>query len=109
MADQHSRHAAGHTTYEVREGLEGNPAADLGLRFSSSNYSEAIEFALDYLQPDAGRREVSALEIVKVDGERREVVWSYSRSRALAAREDLVGLWGFHPTQSWHVPSGARR
>lgn len=109
MADN-LRHAAGHTTYEVHEVLDDDPAADLGLRFSSGDFSEAIEFALDYLQPeDPVRREVSALEIVKVEGDRREVVWSYSHRRALATHEDLIGLWGFDPTQSWHLPSGLKR
>jgi hypothetical protein len=105
-----SRHAAGHTTYEVHEALEGNPAVDLGLRFSSGDFSEAIEFGLDYLQPGgSARREISALEIVKVEGDRRDVVWSYSRSGAPASHEDLIRLWGSDPTQPWNVPSSLRR
>jgi hypothetical protein len=47
-----TRHAAGHTTYEVHEILEGEPAVDLGLRFSSCDFSDAIELALDYLRPE---------------------------------------------------------
>src|SRR6266511_768283 len=63
-----SRHAAGHTTDEVHEVLDDDPAVALGLRFSSSDSSGAIEFALDYLQPDgSSRREVSPLQIFKVE------------------------------------------
>jgi hypothetical protein len=105
----HSRHAAGHTRYEVHEVLEHDPAADLGLRFSSCDFAEAVEFALDYLQPDEPvRREVSALQILKVDGDLHEVVWSYSHKLALADHEDLIHHWGFHPTASWNLPSGAK-
>jgi hypothetical protein len=101
-----SRHAAGHTTYEVHEVLEGDPAVDLGLRFSASDFSEAIELALDYLQTnDPSRGQVSALQILRVTGHNREVVWSYSHKLAVAARDDLVSLWGFNPTQSWQLPS----
>ncbi len=106
-----TRHAAGHTTYEVHEILEDDPAVDLGLRFSSGDFTEAIEFALDYLQPEGPSRprEVSALQIFKVEAGRREVAWSYSHSGALASREDLIRLWGFDPTRSWGVPSGTKR
>jgi hypothetical protein len=109
MADD-TCHAAGHTTYEVREVLDDDPAADLGLRFRSGDFSEAIEFALEFLQPDdSAQREVSALQIVKVEGDRREVVWSYSYRLAVAEREDLIRHWGFHPTQAWRLPSNAKR
>jgi hypothetical protein len=105
-----SRHAAGHTTYEVHEVLGDDPAVDLGLRFSASDFSEAIELALDYLQTeDPSRGEVSALQIVRVEGSRREVVWSYNHKLAVAAPDDLVRLWGFHPTQPWELPSGLKR
>jgi hypothetical protein len=108
MAD-YLRHAAGQPTYEVREILDRDPAADLGLRFSSHDFSEAIEFALDFLESeDPERSKVSALQIVKVQGDRRDVVWSYSPSLAPASRDDLIRLWGFDPTTPWHVPSGVR-
>jgi hypothetical protein len=101
------RHAAGHTTYEVHEVLEGEPAVDLGLRFSSGDYFEAVEFALDYLQAeDSARGGVPGLQIVKVAPGRRVVVWSYSPSAAPVSREDLIRLWGFDPTRPWGVPSG---
>jgi hypothetical protein len=104
------RHAAGHTTYEVHEVLEGEPVVDLGVRFSSGDFSEAVELALDYLQAeDPGRRKISALQIVKVEPDRRDVVWSYSHSGAPASREDLIRLWGFDPTRPWGVPSGIER
>jgi hypothetical protein len=108
MADN-LRHAAGHTTYEVREVLDEDPAADLGMRFSSQDLSEAIELALDFLESeDPDRNKVSALQIVKVQDDRRDVVWSYSHRLVPASRDDLIRLWGFDPTTPWHVPSGLR-
>ena len=105
-----SRHAAGHTTYEVHEVLEDNPAVDLGVRFCADDFSEAVELALDYLQAaDASGREISALQIVRVAPGGREVVWSYSHSGTPASREDLIRLWGFDPTRPWGVPSGLGR
>jgi hypothetical protein len=109
MADN-LRHAAGHTTYEVHEVLEDNPAADLGIRFSSHDFAEAIELALDFLESeDPERNKVSALQIVRVQGDRHDVVWSYSHSLAPASRDDLIRLWGFDPTRPWNVPSSLRR
>jgi hypothetical protein len=105
-----SRHAAGHTTYEVHEVLDDDPAVDLGVRFCADGFSDAVELALDYLQAaDASGRQVSALQIVRVAVDRHEVVWSYSHSGAPASREDLIRLWGFDPTRPWGVPSGLRR
>jgi hypothetical protein len=109
MADD-LRHAAGRTTYEVHEILEGEPAVDLGLRFSAGDFSDAIEFALDYLQAeDPSRREISALQIVKIEPGRREIVWSYSHSGASVSREDLIRLWGFDPMRPWGVPPSLKR
>jgi hypothetical protein len=109
MVDE-SRHAAGQPTYEVHEVLEHDPAANLEVRFSSRDFSEAIEFALDYLESeDPDRNKVSALQIVKVEGDRDNVVWSYSHSLTPATRQDLIRVWGFDPTTSWHVPSGLPR
>ena len=112
MADN-LRHAAGHTTYEVHEVLEdprrqsgGRP----GIRFSSHDFAEAIELALDLLESeDPERNKVSALQIVRVQGDRHDVVWSYSHSLAPASRDDLIRLWGFDPTRPWNVPSSLRR
>jgi hypothetical protein len=101
-----SRHAAGQTTYEVHEVLEHDPAVDLGLRFTASDFSEAIELALDYLQAaNASGREISALQIVRVAPGGRAIVWSYGHSGSPASREDLIRLWGFDPTRPWGVPS----
>ena len=109
MADD-LRHAAGRTTYEVHEILEGEPAVDLGLRFSAGDFSDAIEFALDYLHPeDPSGHEISALQIVKVGAAGREIVWSYSHRGAPLSRDDLIRLWGFDPTRPWGVPSSLTR
>jgi len=108
MAD-HTRHAAWHTTYEVHEVVD-DTAIDLGLRFRSDDFTEAIEWALEYLQPkDPSDKEVSALQIVKDEAGKREVVWSYSLRQAQAGHEDMVRLWGFNPTQSWNLPPALKR
>ena len=108
MADN-TRHAAWHTTYEVHEVVD-DTAIDLGLRFRSDDFTEAIEWALEYLQPkDPSDREVSALQIVKDEAGKREVVWSYSLRQAQAGHEDMVRLWGFNPTQSWNLPPALKR
>jgi hypothetical protein len=101
------RHAAGQPVYEVHELQEGDPVLDLGVRFQTSDYGAAVEFAFDLLQRRDPRREgaVSALEIVRVEDGRRETVWSYSHSRTLTSRNDLVGMWGFDVTRPWHHPS----
>ena len=108
MADN-TRHAAWHTTYEVHEVVD-DTAIDLGLRFRSDDFTEAIEWALEYLQPnDPSDREVSALQIVKDEAGKREVVWSYSLRQAQAGHQDMVRLWGFNPTQSWNLPPALKR
>ncbi|MGH2994691.1 MAG: hypothetical protein ACRDM9_00080 [Gaiellaceae bacterium] len=100
------RHAAGQTTYEVREILEGDPALDLGVRFESTDFGAALDFAFDFLEKRDPRREgaVSGLEIVRAQGSARESVWSYSHARASVASRDLVRVWGFDVTRQWHNP-----
>lgn len=104
MADD-LRHAAGRPIYEVREFLEGEPALDLGCRRECADFLEAVDFALEYLEEYDALREgkVSALEIVRVQGDERETVWTYSHSREPSVHQDLVGLWGFDVTH-WHGP-----
>jgi len=64
------RHAAGQTTYEVREILEGDPALDLGVRFESADFGAALDFAFDFLEKRDPRREgaVGGLEIAFLVG-----------------------------------------
>lgn len=100
------RHAAGQTTYEVREILEGDLALDLGVRFESADFGTALDFAFDFLEKRDPRREgaVSGLEIVRVQGSARESVWSYSHARASVPSRDPVRVWGFDVTRQWHSP-----
>ena len=72
-------HAAGQPVYEVHEGLKHHPGLDLGLRFSSSSFLDSAEYALEFLDEHDPKREgrVSALEILRVEGEQRETVWRY--------------------------------
>lgn len=100
------RHAAGGSRYEVHEVLEGTPALDLGLRYESGDFGTAVDFAFDFLAQRDPRREgaVSALEIVRVEGSRRETVWTYNHSRSDDLPRNSVGVWGYDVTRSWRSP-----
>jgi hypothetical protein len=102
----HLRHAAGGSTYEVHEVLEGSPALDLGVRFESADFGTAVDFAFDFLERRDPRREgaVSALEIVRVEGSRRETVWNYNHSRSNDLPRDSIGVWGYDVTRPWQGP-----
>jgi hypothetical protein len=101
MAD-HLRRAARQPAYEVHEILEGNPALDLGVRFVSADYLEAVEAAFDYLDEHDPTRTgaVSGVEILRVRDDGSEIVWRYGHSE-MRPPEDLVSVWGFEPTQTW--------
>lgn len=101
-----ARHAAEHDRYEVHEILGGEPGLDLGLRFETTEFGTAVDFAFDYLERRDPSRQgvVSALEIVRVSGSRRETVWTYSHSQSRSIARDLVGVWGFHPGNGWSSP-----
>lgn len=103
---QTASHAAEHDRYEVHEVLGGEPALDLGLRFETDDFGNAVEFAFDYLERrDPGRQGVvSAIEIVRVSGAVRETAWTYSHAQARSMARDLVGVWGFHPGSGWSSP-----
>jgi hypothetical protein len=105
MAEQ-ERHAAELERFEVREALEGEPLVDLGLRFETADAGDAVDFAFEYLARRDPHREgiVSALEIVRVAGDERETVWSYTHSRASANARNLTGIWGFDVTRPWSGP-----
>ncbi|MDQ3821985.1 MAG: hypothetical protein M3321_01930 [Actinomycetota bacterium] len=100
------RHAAGRSIYEVHELLG---ALDLGSRFRCSDYLEAFDFALDFLQEHDPEREgkVGGLEIKQVTESREETVWSYRHAEAGKAPADLVAVWGFDPGH-WQGPTGLR-
>jgi hypothetical protein len=102
MAD-HLRRAARQPSYEVHEILEGNPALDLGVRFVSEDYLEAVDAAFAYLdEHDPARTgEVSGVEIHRVrDDDPSETVWRYGHS-AVGPPADLTAVWGFDVTQAW--------
>jgi hypothetical protein len=105
MAEALQRHAAGQPIYEVREFLEGEPPVDLGAHFACVDYLDAVDFAAEFLQQRDPAREgvVSALQIVKVTGAKRETVWTYSQSRA-REENDRPGVRGFDVSRAWHVP-----
>ena len=66
--------------------------------YQSTSFLEAADFACELVQ----RQNPAALEIEKVDGTVRETVWTYSEARAsaeAAAREKLVGIFGFDPVK----------
>lgn len=99
-------HAAERDRYEVHEVLAGEPGLDLGLRFETTDFGDAVDFAFAFLERrDPGREGiVSALEIVRVAGAARETVWTYSHAQSRSSARDLVGVWGFDPGQGWHSP-----
>lgn len=107
MAENES-HAAWQSGYELREGLEGVPGLDLGLRHQCDDYLEAVDFAATFVEEHDPLREglVSLLEIVKVDGDQRRTVWRYSASEARQGLVDPKEIWGFDVTQRWHGPAG---
>jgi hypothetical protein len=102
-----TRHAAERERYEVHEVLAGEPALDLGLRFETVEFGDAVDFAFAFLERrDPGREGiVSALEIVRRAGSVRETVWTYSHAQSHRSRaRDLVRVWGFDPGQGWRSP-----
>lgn len=100
------RHAAGQTTFEVREALAEDRAVDLGIVFRCEDYVRAVEFAFDYLATRDPRRDgtVAGLEVVKNDRGKRETVWTY-RHAAEATRPDPMRRWGFDVTRNWQGPA----
>lgn len=102
----HLRHAAGRPLYEVHEVLGGEPALDLGVRFETVDLGAAVDFAFDFLDRQDPQREgaVSGLQILRVEGSRREAVWSYDSTRAQEPSGNPIGVWGFDVTRRWEGP-----
>jgi hypothetical protein len=88
--------APGEPVYRVLE-VVYEPTYRLGAVLSeSTNFLEAADFACDFVE----RRNPQGLEIHKVDGNKRETVWTYSETRAdaeAAARKNLVQTFGYDP------------
>ena len=108
MAEHDARHAAWQSGYEIREGLEAVPGLDLGLRHHCTDYLDAVDFALAFVDEHDPLREglVSQVDIVKVRGERRETVWRYRWSEAEKGLADPKDVWGFDVTERWYGPAG---
>ena len=92
------RRAARH--YEVCEFDEGALRLPLGVRATCATYEEAVEFALGYVDDHSP----AELEVIRVEEDAREPVWSYSRTRRAASTRDLIRHWGFDVTRPWHGP-----
>lgn len=101
-------HAAGQPVYEVHEGLKHHPGLDLGLRFSSSSFLDSAEYALEFLDEHDPKREgrVSALEILRVEGKKRETVWRYDHDGSQKGHQDPKEIWGFD-ANAWRGPDRA--
>jgi hypothetical protein len=111
MADARHPAAATQPSYEIHELRDGDPPLDLGLRQTFPTYGEAVDFAFDVLQENDPLREgaVSALDIVRVDGELREPVWRYRQSDVRSLPGDLTKRWGFDVTRQWRGPDAHYR
>ena len=94
------------SVYEVHEGLRGHPGVHLGLRHTCSEYFEALDFALDFLEEHDPERtgSVSALEIVKVTAHGRETAWRYDHDPRAGSRRDVSSIFGFDVTRPWSGP-----
>jgi hypothetical protein len=88
--------APGEPVYRVLEVMY-EPTYRLGAVLSeSTNFLEAADFACDFVE----RRSPQGVEIHKLDGDKRETVWTYSETRAdaeAAARKNLVQTFGYDP------------
>jgi hypothetical protein len=100
------RHAAGQTTYEVREIADGDAWIDRATLFRCDDYVRAVEFAFDYLERRDPQRTgiVHGLQVIKDAGARPETVWTYSH--AAEDRPDPTRRWGFDVTRRWTPPTG---
>jgi hypothetical protein len=69
--------------------------------FENTNFLESADYAYEFVH----EHEPAAVEIVRAEGETKEVVWTYSASRAAAleaARTNLVDTFGFDPVKWGH-------
>jgi hypothetical protein len=95
--------AVGEPVYEVRD-VPREEHRRGSVLFTTSNFLEAADFAFEHVEA----QEPYALEIERVEGDRRESVWSYSEDRANAAaaeRRELVDTYGFDPIR-WNPRRG---
>ncbi len=104
MAELES-HAAWRTVYEVRE---TRGVLDLGVQYSSDDFQDAVEFALDYLAEHDPERSgtVVALRVDRIRGEARTAVWRYESADAQEPVLEPLRIWGFDITRRWRGPTG---
>jgi hypothetical protein len=95
--------------YEVREVSDGDPPLDLGLRFTTDEFFNAVDFACEYLEEHDPfcTGEVSRVEVVKLEGGERTTVLTYRHSEAMAAKSS-VEIWGFDATLPWRGVGGLK-
>src|SRR5579859_1293702 len=75
--------------FEVLEDVAGEPQ----LLKTTETFMEATDFVFDEV---LWQREPGGLQIVRVDGGRREVVWSFRPGEAAThAREDMLSVFGY--------------
>jgi hypothetical protein len=94
---------AGQPVYRVYEIVYGATPPPASIRYESTNFLEAADFACELVE----RQKPQALEIQKSDGGASETVWTYSESRAAAesaSRKSLVQTFGFDPMR-WDTRS----
>ena len=89
--------------FEVLEDVEGKPK----LLRAAETFMEATDFVFDEV---LWQREPGNLQIDRVDGGRREIVWSF-RPGGAAAHEDLLGVFGYSvgqwkDTHTWQGKDG---
>jgi len=74
--------------FEVVEDVHGTPSR---LKVAET-FLEATDFVFDEV---LWQREAGDLEIVRVDGGRHEVVWSFRPGEAAGPREDMLSVFGY--------------
>ena len=97
-------HLPGEARFEVREARSG----EWEPLHASATFLDATDFAFDVLYD----REPEALEIVRLEGDEREVVWTYDAETAAAApgsaRGDFLDLYGY-PVTRWDAAPWTHR
>ena len=87
---------SGQPVYRVYEIVYGATPQPGSIRYESTNFLEAADFACELVE----RQNPQAVEIQKYDGSASETVWTYSEGRAeaeSATRKSLVQTFGFDP------------
>lgn len=93
--------AAWEAVYQVSEIVFRPGYQSRTVLFENTNFLESADYAYEFVQ----EHEPAALEILRIEGETHEVVWTYSASRAAAmeaAKTNLVDTFGFDPVKWGH-------